>query len=230
VNYDNRNVVQSVDCDVATSTAEVTVAIPLGDTRDRLDKNNNDVATVNTDVADVVTKKVIVMIDAETQTTVADRGVLVQEAATQADVSSGHFICRTDPAQIVECLSDLMQCDTVSAPFMLARTVARRLHVSFTNIFERSMIAALSYGMSFFECRFMSQLINLLRPLQAVAMLTLAYEFTQRQNRPQDPPGAGGNFDSPPDTAAAAGVDDGAPVDSIIIDPDTEPMAEQQVS
>jgi len=43
------------------------------------------------------------------------------------------------------------------------------------------MIAALSYGMSFFESRFMSQLINLLRPLQAVdptgriAMLTLAY-------------------------------------------------------
>jgi len=59
------------------------------------------------------------MIDGETQTTVADRGVLVQEAATQADVSSGDFICRTDPAQIVECLSDLMQGDTVSTPFML---------------------------------------------------------------------------------------------------------------
>jgi len=163
------------------------------------------------------------MIDAETQTTVADRGVLVQEAATQADVSSGDFICRTDPAQIVECLSDLMQGDTVSTPFMLACTVARRLHVSFTDIFERSMIAALSYGMSFFECRFMSQLINLLRPLHAVdptgriAMLTLAYELTRRQNRPQDPPGVGGNFDSPPDTAAAAGVDNGAPVDPIII-------------
>jgi len=99
------------------------------------------------------------MIDGETQTTVADRGVLVQEAATQADVSSGDFICRTDPAQIVECLSDLMQGDTVSTPFMLARTVAR-LHVSFTNIFQRSVIAALSYGMSFFECRFMSQLRN----------------------------------------------------------------------
>ena len=91
------------------------------------------------------------------------------------------------------------------------------------------MIAALSYGMSFFECRFMSQLINLLRPLQAIAMLTLAYELTRRQNRPRDPPGAGGNFDSPPDTAAAAGVDDGAPVDPIIIDSDTEPMAESYV-
>ena len=54
VNNDNCNVVQSVDCDVATSTAEVTVAIPLGDTTDKLDKNNNDVATVNIDVADVV--------------------------------------------------------------------------------------------------------------------------------------------------------------------------------
>jgi len=42
-------------------------------------------------------------------------------------------------------------------------------------------------------------------------------------------PGAGGNFDSPPDTAAAAGVDDGAPEDPIIIDSDTEPMAESDV-
>ena len=64
VNNDNCNVVQSVDCDVATSTADVTVAIPLGDTTDRLDKNNNDAVDVNTDVADIVTKKVIVMIDA----------------------------------------------------------------------------------------------------------------------------------------------------------------------
>jgi len=38
VNYDNRNVVQSVDCDVATSTAEVTVAIPLGDTTEMRQK------------------------------------------------------------------------------------------------------------------------------------------------------------------------------------------------
>jgi len=113
------------------------------DTTDKPDKNNNDVATVNANVVTHNSK-----IDARTQTTVADRGVFVREAATQADISSGDFICQTDPAQIVECLSYLMQGDTMSTPFMLARTVARRLHVSFTNIFERSVIAVLSYGIS----------------------------------------------------------------------------------
>ena len=121
----------------------------------------------------------------------ADIGVLVQEAATQADINSGDFICQTDPTQVVECLSDLMQGDIVSIPFMLARTVARRLHLAFSNIFERSVIAALSYGMAFFECRFMNQLVNMLRPLYAVdptgrmVMLALAYELTRRQNRPR---------------------------------------------
>jgi len=57
-------------------------------------------------------------------------------------------------------------------------------------------------------------------------MLTLAYQLTRRQNRPRDPPGAGGNLDSPPDTAAVAGVNDRAPVDPIITDSDAEHMAE----
>jgi len=188
VTCDNCNAVQSVDCDVVVSTDDATVAIQTYDMTDKPDNNNNDVATVN---ANVITKEVVVMIDAETQTTVADIGVLVQEAATQADINSGDFICQTDPTQVVECLSDLMQGDIVSIPFMLARTVARRLHLAFSNIFELSVIAALSYGMAFFECRFMNQLVNMLRPLYAVdptgrmVMLALAYELTRRQNRPR---------------------------------------------
>ena len=232
VTCDNCNAVQSFDCDVVASRDDATVAIQTYGMTDKPDNNNNDVATVN---ANVITKEVVVMIDAETQTTVADIGVLVQEAATQAGINSGNFICQTDPSQVVECLSDLMQGDTVSTPFMLARTVARKLHVAFSDIFERSVIAALSYGMSFFECRFMNQLVNMLRPLHAVdatertVMLALAYELTRRQNRPQDAPGTSVNFDSPPDTAAAAGVDDRAPMDPIIIDSDTEPVAESEV-
>ena len=170
VTCDNCNAVQSVDCDVVASRDDATVAIQTYGMTDKPDNNNNDVATVN---ANVITKEVVVMIDAETQTTVADIGVLVQEAATQAGINSGNFICQTDPSQVVECLSDLMQGDTVSTPFMLARTVARKLHVAFSDIFERSVIAALSYGMSFFECRFMNQLVNMLRPLHAMMLLLL---------------------------------------------------------
>jgi len=160
------------------------------------------------------------MIDAETQTTVADRGVLVQEAATLTQHRLLN-VCQT-------------LCRVILFPPHSCSHVQLLEGYMFL-LFERSMIAALSYGMSFFESRFMSQLFNLLRPLQAVdptgriAMLTVAYELTRRQNRPQDPPGAGGNFDSPPDTAAAAGVDDGASEDPIIIDSDTEPMAESDV-